>query len=1295
VAIAAAIATTGVAPSLFAIASSANTAAQAAVAPATSSTTVSASASGGGATVTLSAPATNDLGGTVQLQLAVRGAPTLAALQGNLRYDHDALEVSGAQFAARTAAGTTLQDLQTSDLTDRSALAAWSCPVAACDSSLAGASHASSAASQPIATIAVEPLAGGHVQVRLDGLMLVGSNGVVLARGLNLSLTIDVAHGTRVWSAPQGPATAPTAAATHPASTDIDGDGSTTIRDADMLRQDWMNAAESGEACPAPPAGTDVDGDGCFTIADVETVAAHVQGTAQSLQRAAAPNVVTTFVVNSTGDAADAKADGICQTATAGECTLRAAIAEANRAAGAAEIDFNIPVAAPATIAPGSPLPVLNNPNGISIEGFTQPGSQANTDPLADNAVYGVELVGKGESAFDGFDVSTGHNEFRGLDIHSFKQGIVFETTTSVDNVVEGDMFGLQPDGSLIPGFTYVPSSSCIVLTNGASHNQIGAPLPANRNVISGCGHVGVAFYLWGTKYNNIQNNIIGLDPTGTLARGSISHGVDINTGTQQTMVGGTDPGDGNVVSGNQQHGVEISHNSLTQHNFIEDNFIGTDLTGNNAPAYAANGQDGVHLEGFPNCNEPYTTTGQCPSDAGLSTVTGNVIANNGKGGVFVDKGVHDSVVANNLIGVTLNGTPAGNGLFGVHIEAGSYNNTVGPGNVIANNGTGVQIRPDALAPADSTPTVTNGNTITQNSIYSNGSAGATSLGIDLTPLGQINTPANADPNVQDSIIGPSLASGSPTSVVATTCANCVVEVFVSDRGIGFYGSGKTYLASATADASGIANVTLPAGNGGAVVTATTTNPGGSTSEFAKNIKVATVSNDQPPIAKFTANCDKRSCSFDAGPSHDPDGSIVSYAWDFGDGATGSGITASHDYTANNNYTVQLTVTDNLGAAGVVAQSVTAVDQAPTASFTWSCSAQSCSMNGSSSSDSDGSVVAYAWTFGDGATGTGESVSHQFASAKVFNVTLTVTDDSGQTGSVVVAVDASNVASQGNSVFTDGAHYSVNGTYIPLSGDFNGDGKADIFWYAPGTGSDSIWYSNGTSFQNGPTVNVNGTYKPIVGDFNGDGKADILWYAPGTASDSLWYGAASGFTQGPAVNISGKYKPVVSDFNGDHSDDIVWDNVGANTQTVWWGGASGFHQGSLNLFGPPGTVLHGDFNGDGFGDAFFYQAGSGKEHLWLGSANGPANVSAPSINGTYTPIAGDFNGDGSTDVFFYAPGSGADSMWYGSTTGLHAGPHDSVNGAYVPVAGDFNGDGKTDVFWYAAGPAADSVWYGI
>ena len=71
--------------------------------------------------------------------------------------------------------------------------------------------------------------------------------------------------------------------------------------------------------------------------------------------------------------------------------------------------------------------------------------------------------------------------------------------------------------------------------------------------------------------------------------------------------------------------------------------------------------------------------------------------------------------------------------------------------------------------------------------------------------------------------------------------------------------------------------------------------------------------------------CAGLSCSFNASGSWDPDGTIVSYAWNFGDGTTGSGATASRTYAAGGDYTVTLTVTDNGGATTTQAQSVTAV----------------------------------------------------------------------------------------------------------------------------------------------------------------------------------------------------------------------------------------------------------------------------------------------------------------------------------------------------------------------------------
>ncbi|MFA1545204.1 PKD domain-containing protein [Actinomadura chokoriensis] len=83
------------------------------------------------------------------------------------------------------------------------------------------------------------------------------------------------------------------------------------------------------------------------------------------------------------------------------------------------------------------------------------------------------------------------------------------------------------------------------------------------------------------------------------------------------------------------------------------------------------------------------------------------------------------------------------------------------------------------------------------------------------------------------------------------------------------------------------------------------------------------------PQAVFTANCDQLDCAFNASGSADPDGSIASYAWDFGDGENGTGATPQHTYGEAGEYTVKLTVTDDRGGTGTKTQTVTvAPDQA-------------------------------------------------------------------------------------------------------------------------------------------------------------------------------------------------------------------------------------------------------------------------------------------------------------------------------------------------------------------------------
>ncbi len=130
---------------------------------------------------------------------------------------------------------------------------------------------------------------------------------------------------------------------------------------------------------------------------------------------------------------------------------------------------------------------------------------------------------------------------------------------------------------------------------------------------------------------------------------------------------------------------------------------------------------------------------------------------------------------------------------------------------------------------------------------------------------------------------------------------------------------------------------------------------------------------------------------------------IVSYDWDFGDGNSGTGVSPTHSYASDGNFTVSLTVTDNNG--GTDAASSTA-SIAPTANVLPVANAggpyngtvgNPVSFDGSASSDPDGSIVSYAWDFGDGNSGTGVSPTHSYASDGNFTVSLTVTDNNGAT----------------------------------------------------------------------------------------------------------------------------------------------------------------------------------------------------------------------------------------------------------------------------------------------------------
>ncbi|ACM58390.1 PKD domain-containing protein [Halorubrum lacusprofundi] len=180
------------------------------------------------------------------------------------------------------------------------------------------------------------------------------------------------------------------------------------------------------------------------------------------------------------------------------------------------------------------------------------------------------------------------------------------------------------------------------------------------------------------------------------------------------------------------------------------------------------------------------------------------------------------------------------------------------------------------------------------------------------------------------------------------------------------------------------------------------------------------------PDASFTVDPSTgtadTSFSFDGSSSSDPDGSMLTYEWDFGDGATATGATTSHSYGTPDVYTVTLTVTDEYGASASTSKTVE-VNDLPSASFTYSPSDpttdDTISFDGSGSSDSDGTISSYAWDFGDGATATGKTVSHQYADSATYTVELTVTDDDGDSDSTTrnLSVEAGGERTSGMSQY--------------------------------------------------------------------------------------------------------------------------------------------------------------------------------------------------------------------------------------------------------------------------------------
>ena len=216
------------------------------------------------------------------------------------------------------------------------------------------------------------------------------------------------------------------------------------------------------------------------------------------------------------------------------------------------------------------------------------------------------------------------------------------------------------------------------------------------------------------------------------------------------------------------------------------------------------------------------------------------------------------------------------------------------------------------------------------------------------------------------------------------------------------------------------------------------------------NVSIAVTAANSSPTASISASplsgVAPVTTTFSATGSSDRDGSIVAYAWDFGDGTQGTGISTSHAYTTAGTFTARLTVTDNAGASGTsnVVVTVSAGNSAPTASISASpvsgTAPLTTTFSGAGSSDRDGSIAAYSWDFGDGTQGTGVSTSHAYAAAGTYTARLTVTDNAGASGSSTVAITVA-APNGGRPVVVAAA--TVTGIYAPLTAKLSAEGSYD------------------------------------------------------------------------------------------------------------------------------------------------------------------------------------------------------------------------------------------------------------
>jgi parallel beta-helix repeat protein len=408
------------------------------------------------------------------------------------------------------------------------------------------------------------------------------------------------------------------------------------------------------------------------------------------------------------------------------------------------------------------------------------------------------------------------------------------------DNVIVGNLIGVDATGA-----TALPNEVGVLV--GSDSNTLGGSNPGERNVISG--------NVWGVKVfgrsNMLIGNYIGTDASGEHALAN-DVGVVIETGACSNTVGGTAPGERNVLSGNRAYGLIIADPS-SAHNTVIGNLIGLDGTG---------GRKLGNRRGAMIFNAAFNRIG------GTRPEERNVISGNRQGVVLSGKELGDNLVLGNLIGTDASGTLAlGNDDAGVTVDMGTRHNLVGGAgggerNVISGNGVGASfwcagVEYNAIvgnligsdvSGAAPVPNLSSGidlsdysarTFVQSNTIVFNGAHGVRVENSGNNTLRRNAIYGNAERGIATNCGGaecpppPVVTAVTAGRVSGTACPRCTIEVFSDHED-----QGRFYEGTTVADEAGAFTFTKRGWLGGPNVTATATDGAGSTSAFSSPVRV-------------------------------------------------------------------------------------------------------------------------------------------------------------------------------------------------------------------------------------------------------------------------------------------------------------------------------------------------------------------------------------------------------------------------------------------------------------------------